>query len=219
MPKKLLTDFAAAQGLVISARQADDLLAYGQLVLHKKELLNLTAAVSLSEIAVRHLCDGIVAAAQIAALRTVRPNASEAADAGAGAGFIGITLAILLPDMRVTLLESLERRCAFMNWAVMQLGLHNCTVKNVRLGQGTHFAFDFLTERAMGQLPDILGICTQALKDGGFFLAFQGKEPQLPAAWGAGIVLQNLLEYTLPEDTPQKRHLAVIEKGEYAHIG
>lgn len=209
----MLVNFARSRGLALSDKQADTLLNYAQLVWQKKDFLNLTSVSNLQEIVARHLCDGLAAGAEIARLTLGKENPLQLADAGTGAGYIGLTIALLFPQAQMTLIESLERRCSFLNWVIMQLGMRNICVKNVRLGQGTHFEFDALTERAMGQLPDILGICTQAVKKGGYFVAFQGENPQLPLnGLGENLTLKNDVCYALPQEKEPKRHLLVIEK-------
>ncbi len=214
--QKLLVDFAAGRGLSLTNQQAECLVKYAQLVWSKKDLLNLTSASGVAELVSRHLCDGLVAAAKIYAMARIKGlTALHLADAGAGAGFIGITLAIALPQAEVTLIESIEKRCSFMNWVLLNAGISNAKIKKVRLGQGTQFAFDFLTERAMGQLPDILEACLGAVKTGGVFLAFQGEHPQTelcnPAACGAALL--GVERYSLPCDN-KKRHLALFGKHE-----
>lgn len=214
--QKQLVDFAAQKGLTLSTDQADKLLRYAQLVWEKKDFLNLTSVSGVEEMLARHICDGLTAAAKINAMARIKNIARpQVADAGSGAGYIGLTAAIALPQAEVTLVESLEKRCSFMNWAILNLGLQNVKVKNVRLGQGTHFAFDFLTERAMGQLPDILGICLSAVKAGGVFVAFQGENPQTdacdPSKYAAALL--GVERYTLPCDD-KKRHLALFGKHE-----
>ena len=211
-----LVSFAAGLGLMLSPKQAEALVRYAQLVWEKKDFLNLTSVSGLEEILSRHICDGLTAAAKINAMAHVKGiEHPQVADAGAGAGYIGLTAAIALEQAEVTLIESIEKRCSFMNWAILQLGLKNAKVKQVRLGQGTKFAFDFLTERAMGQLPDILAICLVAVKPEGVFIAFQGENPQTQdcdvAACGG--VLLGVERYTLPCDN-KKRHLALFEKSE-----
>ncbi len=210
-----LTDFAQSLGLPLTATQADTLLKYAQLVLQKKDFLNLTGAADLTEIVNRHLCDGLVCAAKIYAMAKVKGlETFTAADAGAGAGFIGLTLAAALPQARVTLIESIEKRCAFMNWAALNAGIANANIKNARLGQNAKWEFDFVTERAMGQLPDILGVCLAAVKPGGVFIAYQGEHPQAqetePAKYGARLLAVE--RYTLPVDDGKKRHLALFAK-------
>ncbi len=175
--QKTLINFAEELGVPLLSAQAEKLLAYAQCVWEKKNFLNLTSAQSLQEIIERHICDGLVAAAHIQQV-SKDIAAPQLADAGAGCGYIGMTVAVALPHAHVTLIESLEKRCKFMNWAALTAGISNVRVKNARLGQGTPFGFDVLTERAMGQLPDIFDICMGAVKPGGYFMAFQGAHPQ-----------------------------------------
>ncbi len=209
---KTLTDFAKTLNLPLTRAQAEKMLAYANLVWGKKDFLNLTSAADLNEVITRHICDGLTAAAKINGLiHAKKVDNPQVADVGAGAGYIGITVALALPEIQVTLVESIEKRCSFMNWALMQLGVKNAKVKQARLGQGTAFAFDFVTERAMGQLPDILEICLGALKPGGVFIAFQGEHPQADMCHPEryqGILL-GVERYTLPDDG-KKRHLALF---------
>ncbi len=214
--QKRLVDFAAKIGLPLSLDQAGRLVQYARLVWQKKDFLNLTSASGVEEILSRHICDGLTVAAKIYAMAKIKGWTHPLlADAGAGAGYIGMTLAVSLPQAEVTLIESIEKRCAFMNWAILNLGIKNAKVKNVRLGQGTKFAFDFLTERAMGQLPDILEACLDAVKPGGVFIAFQGEHPQTNACDAARCkaALLGIDDYQLYCDD-KKRHLALFGKHE-----
>ena len=178
MQTKLL-DFARRIGFSLDEKQAQLLAAYASLVWQKKALINLTSAANLEEIILRHICDGLQGACCILNLaKQQHLDHFSIIDAGAGAGYIGLTLAMALPQAQVTLVESIEKRCAFMNWAILSLGLKNATVKKMRLGETKNIEADFVTERAMGQLPDILGVCLSAVKPGGVFMAYQGEHPQ-----------------------------------------
>ncbi|MGN0024612.1 MAG: 16S rRNA (guanine(527)-N(7))-methyltransferase RsmG [Candidatus Avelusimicrobium sp.] len=210
-----LINFAQSLGLLLTSSQADTLLKYAGLVLQKKNFLNLTGAADLREIVERHLCDGLVCAAKINGMAGAKGlSAFTVADMGAGGGFIGMTLAVALPQAQVTLVESIEKRCAFMNWAVLNTGIKNAAVKNARLGQNAAGKFDFVTERAMGRLPDILEICLSAVKAGGAFIAYQGETPQVdetdPAKYGASPAAVET--YNLPVQDEKKRHLVLFIK-------
>ena len=211
----ILTDFARQINLPLSEEQAQTLVRYAQLVWQKKDFLNLTSAADLREVLTRHICDGLQGALcvqQIAAQKKL--ESFSLIDAGSGAGYIGLTIATALPGAQVTLVESIEKRCAFMNWAILQLGLKNVQVKNVRLGEKKDLQADFVTERAMGQLPDILSICLSAVKPGGVFVAYQGENSlaaELDAAKYGSTFLQ-VSNYQLPSDKTI-RHLALFEKG------
>lgn len=212
--RKTLKDFASAHGLFLSEEQLTLLEKFVALVWQKKDFLNLTSAADTDEVFTRHICDGLAGAAKINALAQERGlQEFEAADAGAGAGYIGVVTAVALPQVRVTLIESIEKRCAFMNWALLNLGLKNGRVKNARLGQGTDFKFDFLTERAMGKLEDILGVCTGALKSGGTFIAYQAGKEEARTAPAAkyGAAFAGTEAYTLPRDE-KTRYLALFTK-------
>ena len=213
MLQKLIS-FAQKNGLDLSQQATEKLLSYARRVLDKKTQLNLTGADTLEEIVNRHLCDGLVGTAQIARLATAAAlNNFTVIDAGSGAGFIGLTIAAALPQAKVTLVESLEKRCAFLNWVVLSESFSNVQVKNVRLGQGNIEPADFVIERAMGQLPDIAAICLDAVRPGGVWLAYQGVTPQIDlfdpgkysGQWKATI------SYQLPQDN-QLKHLVLCRK-------
>lgn len=207
MPKSLL-EFAAQIGLPLSQAQAEKLVAYARCVWEKKDFLNLTSAQTFEEVLSRHICDGLAAAKQV---EKIGLAAAQLADVGAGCGYIGMTMALALPQAQVALVESLEKRCKFMNWAALQTGITHVQIKQARLGQGTHFAFDLVTERAMGTLPDIIHICLDAVKAGGIFMAFQGEHPQTAQVQVSQAKLMEDYLYQLPCDT-KTRHLILFRK-------
>lgn len=211
MHKKLL-DFAASLGLNLDEKTADVLAAYADLVWGKKDFLNLTSVADKNEIFTRHICDGLAAAAFFK--REARGKEGfSLADMGSGAGYIGLSAAIALPGARVTLVESLEKRCSFLNWAVLKLGLTNVTVACMRLGQKPVGPFDLVTERAMGHINDILPLIAPAVKPGGAFAAYQSQTAQADAALAAklGLREEEPQSYTLPGEN-KKRFLAVFRK-------
>lgn len=212
----LLRSFAQTLSLSLTEKQLEQLAAYARCVWEKKDFLNLTSVQTEEEIFTRHLADGLVVAAKITKLcphQTEQPLAI--ADVGSGAGYIGFTLAIALPSTHITCVESLEKRCSFMNWALLKTGLPNLRVQKARLGQDVHTQFDIVTERAMGQLVDILPICLNVVKPGGFFIAYQGEHPQTQnASLPSGSVLLEAACYQLPCADNRKRHVVVFSKGE-----
>lgn len=207
---KRLIDFACSQGFSLTEEQAQKMLAYAQLVWQKRDMLNLTSAADLDEVINRHICDAIAGAAYLDKLAQNKNLPSpQIADVGSGAGYIGIVIAIALPYAKVTLVESLQKRCKFLNWAVLNLGLCNVQVKNVRLGEAD-LSFDFVTERAMGQIGDILGICLAAVKPQGAFVPYQSESSnyaQIPVQNYGGELTEEK-RYTLPNE--EKERLLVV---------
>ena len=208
-----LISFARENGLILPTQAPDKLLAYAQRVLAKKSQLNLTGAASLEEIVNRHLCDGLIGAAQILSLaEKAGLEKFSVIDAGSGAGFIGLTLAAALPQADVLLVESLEKRCAFLNWVILQEGFKNVRVKNIRLGQTPLNPADFVIERAMGQIPDIAGLCLDIVKPGGVWLAYQGENPQIDVdISGYQAKWEQVKSYQLLQDRKAK-HLVLCRK-------
>ncbi len=158
-------DYIKALGLNLDGVQLSQLEGLLNCVWEKKDVLNLTSVKDKQEILDRHILDGLTAAPLV--------KCNTLADCGAGAGYIGLSLKIALPDVHITLIESLERRCAFMEWVIYKLGLKNIKVLNARLGFGDLGKFDFVTERAMGKIDDVLPLCAGILAKGGRFAAYQ----------------------------------------------
>jgi len=159
--------------LNLSPAQFQTLGAYVDLVWQKKDDMNLTSVAHKKEIWARHISDGLAAARLI---KKLGAEGKTAVDIGAGAGYIGLTIAAALPEIKMTLIESLEKRAAFLRWATLKLGLKNVSIVNERARAGVHETYDFALERAMGKFEDVLPICLSYVQPGGKFIAFQSAE-------------------------------------------
>jgi 16S rRNA (guanine527-N7)-methyltransferase len=205
-------DFINSLGLALTREQLNELEEYADLVWDKKEILNLTSVKDKQEIWDRHILDGLVSAALI---NKAAPGQNiSAADFGAGAGYIGVSIKIALAEAAVTLIESLERRCKFMEWAVFKLGLKNVKVLNARAGAHIYTEnFDFTTERAMGKIADILPLCTESLKEGGYFMPYQAIDGLIEARdlQKAAVREESVFKYILPYDG-KLRKIVVLRK-------
>lgn len=119
-----------------------------------------------------HVADSLVAV-ELAEIRAAR----RLADLGAGGGFPGLALAIALPQTRVVLVESVGRKCAFLEAAVRALGLENADVRNARAeawpaGLDAH---DVVTARALAPLPVLLEYAAPLLHRGGALVAWKAR--------------------------------------------
>jgi 16S rRNA (guanine527-N7)-methyltransferase len=109
-------------------------------------------------------------------------TAQRLADVGAGAGFPGLALAVALPDAQVDLVESIGRKCAFMQRAIDEAGIPNATVLNTRSedlasGKGRE-TYDIVTARAVGRLSTLAELASPLLKPNGLLIAWKGKRDQ-----------------------------------------
>lgn len=108
------------------------------------------------------------------ALAPLIPKGASVVDVGSGAGLPGIPLAVLRPDLSVTLLESMARRTAFLNGAVEELDLGS-RVKVVRARAEEHHGhYDVVVSRAVAALPRLLEWCVPLTKQAGRVLALKG---------------------------------------------
>lgn len=107
------------------------------------------------------------------------PETGVLADIGSGAGLPGIVLALLRPAMDVILVESMLRRCEFLNEAVTALGLAHVTVIRARAGEpGVGVSADYATARAVAPLDKLAGWAAGLLAPGGTLLAIKGQSAQ-----------------------------------------
>ena len=135
-----------------------------------------------SEAADAHLADSLVAL-ELDAVRSAR----TIADLGSGVGFPGLALAVALPGARVALVESAERRCAFLRRAVRAAGLDNAEVVHARAEQWAAGAGaqDLVTARALATLPVLVEYAAPLLELGGALVAWKGRRDPGEEAAGA----------------------------------
>ena len=104
------------------------------------------------------------------------PEGAEVADVGSGADLPGLTFAIARPDLSLTLIEPLERRCIWLNEVVEDLGLTNVTVYRSRAEQAVeHINADVVTARAVSALGNLAGLTIPLLHGQGEVLAIKGR--------------------------------------------
>lgn len=160
-------------GLVISAGQLAKCEQYYQLVIKANEQLNLTRIRGEAQAAQQHFADAMLlfAAADL-------PQGSSVIDIGTGAGFPGVPLLILRPDMRLTLLDASVKKTDFVRGALETLGLE----ANVVCGRAEELAhtpqrghFDMAVSRAVASLPLLLELSVPLLRMGGLLAAFKGE--------------------------------------------
>lgn len=108
--------------------------------------------------------------------------ASRIADVGAGAGFPGLALAVALPETRIDLIESVGRKCEFMQRAIETAGIDNATVLNTRsedwAGSEGREAYEAVTARAVGRLSTLAELASPLLKPNGVLVAWKGKRDE-----------------------------------------
>ena len=142
-------------------------------LLEQNKLFNLTAIKTPESAALLHFADSLTLAEYI-------PANAKILDIGSGAGFPAIPLAIARPDIKVTALDSTQKRVNFINAAAKMLGLTNinavCHRAEDVTGKDFKETFDIVTARAVASYPVLLELASPAVKVGGKFVAMKSKD-------------------------------------------
>ena len=159
-------DFTTQTG--VSRETLAKLTAYADLLVDWNARHNLVAKSTLPDLWRRHFWDS----AQLAPL--ISPNARTLADLGSGAGFPGLVLAALRPEVAVTLYEATTKKCAFLREAALRMGLQ-VSVENARIEDLPGRPFDVVTARALAPLPRLLDYAQKFVGPNGICLFLKGQ--------------------------------------------
>jgi 16S rRNA (guanine527-N7)-methyltransferase len=141
-----------------------------ELIVEVNQYLNLTRIVSPREAAIKHVLDSVIPWRLFA-------GAKHVLDAGTGAGFPGIPLALVLPDVRFTLAESIQKKARFVESALAKLELPNVTISATRAEElAASGEVDIVTARALAPIPKALDLLGPALKKGTRALLYKGPD-------------------------------------------
>ena len=203
MLKSLIKNGAAAMGIPMTERQAEQFEAYHDMLVAANARMNLTRVPEDPREAVdRNYLDCI------APLAGGFPEALTAADVGSGAGFPGIPLAIMLPDTRFTLIDALSRRVEFLRAVIARLGL-NAEALHLRAEDAARQGalrerFDLTTARAVAPMNALCEFMLPLTRVGGRMLALKGPglEAELAGAENALALLGGEIERIQPLAIP-----------------
>ncbi|MBQ7133097.1 MAG: 16S rRNA (guanine(527)-N(7))-methyltransferase RsmG [Ruminococcus sp.] len=175
MFKDILVEQAKLSQIELTDEQIEKLTRYYELLIEWNGKMNLTALTEPSDVALKHFCDSILLLkyAEI-------PENSSLIDVGTGAGFPSLPIKIVRPDIKLCLLDSLNKRLVFLSEVVKELGFNDVKIVHSRAEDGARKAelrekFDFATSRAVAQLNVLSEYCLPYVKVGGAFLAMKGK--------------------------------------------
>ena len=177
------------------------LLRYGELLLEKNKVMNLTAITEPADVASLHFLDS----AALLALADLKGK--TVVDVGTGAGFPGMPLKILEPSIHMTLLDSLGKRITFLQEVCDDLGLTDVQCVHARAEEFAaehRQSFDFAVSRAVANLSVLCELCLPLVKPGGYFLSMKSVESgqELEAAKKAIQILGGQVERTADYQIP-----------------
>ncbi len=221
LDKERLIALATEYGAALTPEQAERFDVYARLLVEWNEKMNLTAITDPEGMLVKHFVDSL----------TLAPFLPEGGfsliDVGTGAGFPGVPVAILRPDCRLTLLDSLNKRLTFLDTVCRETGL-SATLIHARAEEGgqnpkLRETYDVACARAVANLPVLSEYCLPFVKVGGRFIALKGPDAdreRTEAARGIGVLggkIADVTALTLPAEPipgiePMERRLVVVNK-------
>lgn len=234
-----------AFGINLSGEQIEKFMDYYELLMEWNSFMNLTAITDFDEVILKHFVDSL-AVCQVSVFREAlklsdhkisvgadllseegssdKRKISEISliDVGTGAGFPGIPLKIVFGDMRITLLDSLNKRVNFLNTVIDKLNLKNIEAVH---GRAEDFArqqdyreqYDFCVSRAVANLSTLSELCIPFLKRDGYFISYKSEKVREELSVGKKAVeilggeIKDILEYQLPE-SDMNRSMVFIRK-------
>ena len=198
----------------LSTEGIPSLIRYADLLVEKNKVMNLTAITEPGDIATLHFLDSV------AMLTLADLKEKKMADIGTGAGFPGMPLRIVEPSIRLTLLDSLNKRIDFLKEVCDDLGLSDVECIHGRAEEfavGHRESYDIVTSRAVANLQMLSELCLPLVKVGGYFLSMKSvdSEQEVNNAKNAiktlGGRIEKVVDYTIPGTEVQHR-LIFIKK-------
>ena len=177
---------AEVYGLSLTDKQVMQFDRYGALLLSWNEKMNLTAIVEPTEVAVKHFID----AASVWRADWFTADIRRVVDVGTGAGFPGLPLKILHPELEVTLMDALQKRVRFLSEVISALGLSGVMAVHARAEEGARQKayrerFDAAVSRAVAPLSVLAEYTLPFVRVGGFLAAQKGAKYAAEAQEGA----------------------------------
>ena len=205
--------------LELSDEQIRMFHVYYDLLIEWNQKMNLTAITELPDVLMKHYYDS---ASLCKFYEEIRTKNLSVIDVGTGAGFPGIPLKIAFPNLKITLLDSLQKRVGFLNEVISSLGLAEIEAVHGRaedFGRNQKFRdqYDLCVSRAVANFATLSELCLPFLREGGLFISYKSEKAteELQVADKALFLLKGKVErveeFTLP-DTDMNRTFVVVKK-------
>lgn len=171
----IISSFRDLLGITPNEAQVEQLLTFYEMTIEKNKVMNLTAIIDFKEFVIKHFVDSI----SIVKILDLKNKKQKVIDIGTGAGFPGIPLKIMFPELEITLFDSLQKRLSFLDEVINSLGLKKiCTVhgRAEEFGRKLDYRekYDIVVSRAVAELAVLCELALPFCKVGGCFVAYKG---------------------------------------------
>ena len=201
-------------GIELNNNQIELLEKYYNLLIEWNEKINLTTITNHDDVYLKHFYDSLTLVKEIDFTKDI-----NICDVGSGAGFPGIVLKIVFPNLKITLIDSLQKRVNYLNEIIKELGLSNIEAFHYRMedySKEHEEEFDYITARAVASLEIISEISVRALKINGhmvFMKANCDEELELfaPNLKKLGLEIENINKFKLPVEDSNRTLVNLIK--------
>lgn len=199
-------------GIKVTEEEISKLEKYALLLKEWNEKINLTAITEKEQVFLKHFYDSLTLV-KIIDLTKV----DSLCDLGTGAGFPGVVLKIFFPNLKLTLVDALNKRINFLDIVVKKLNLENVTLVHSRAeeyGREHRECFDVVTARALSSFPILLEYSASLLKTHGHLIAMRGLDDSfdgINALKVLNLKINNILEFKLPFEESNRTLVDVVK--------
>ncbi len=199
----------------LTDKQLEQLDKYYQLLVEWNKVMNLTGITEEKEVYLKHFYDSLT----IARIIDLKKE-STLCDIGSGAGFPGMVLKIAYPDLKITLVDSLQKRITFLNEVVKQLDLKDIELVHARaedFAKNNREKYDVVTARAVAPINILIEYCLPLTKVGKYFVSMKGN-----ISWEINLLDSSLKkidgkllkcdEFLLPKENSNRSLLLITKK-------
>ena len=200
-----------------SEKQQEQLAVYYEMLVEKNKVMNLTAITEFEDVLEKHFLDSIAAGRYVDLSKDL-----SVIDLGTGAGFPGMPLKILFPNLKITLADSLNKRILFLNEVIGALGLEDVTTvhgraEDLAANRAYREQYDVCVSRAVANLSTLSEYCLPFVKLGGTFISYKSGaiEEELSDAKKAIFLLGGQIKEVIPfqlDGTDISRSFVLIGK-------
>lgn len=158
-------------GIELTSQQLEKLNQFYELLISWNQKMNLTRIIEKEDVYLKHFYDSLTLSKVIDLKQDL-----TLCDVGSGAGFPGIVLKICFPNLKITLLDSLQKRVNYLNEIIKELDLKNIEAIHTRAedyAKQNHEKFDIVTARAVANLKILSELCIPMVKVNGLFIAMK----------------------------------------------
>ncbi|MCR4716647.1 MAG: 16S rRNA (guanine(527)-N(7))-methyltransferase RsmG [Lachnospiraceae bacterium] len=209
-----LRKYAKKYGIDINDKQLSQFDKYYEMLIETNKVMNLTAITEKNEVIIKHFLDSIIL------VKYYDLSNKRVLDVGSGAGFPGIPLKIIEPSIKLTMMDSLNKRVKFLDNMCIELGLHSAAAVHMRaedMARNKQYReqFDVVTSRAVANFATLSEYCLPFVKLKGCFIAYKSvnMEEELESADNAIKILGGKVKdkYTFEIDD-NSRAIVVVDK-------